>query len=493
MDAQVLSELVARWVSGDRLAPAEQQSLLEWLESHPEARHELLQDEALDSLLRCWPRLDDTAEDFVRNCLRRATGGRTDQCERVSAVAAPPVVAPPVVVVCPPKSAGDARRSRRLFTRGAGRWVAAVAGCSVALLLGAIGWRWLTRGPKAIETNQPAMPFARSHDSRPEPAGAFATLAQSAGAAWETPLSAGDRLAASLLKLTAGTAELHFDKGTIARLSGPAVLELRNGDEVFLKRGSLTAKVPPRAVGFLVATPLSRIVDLGTEFDVVVEDLGATQTLVRRGKVSLRPQRGQEELGTPIELAVGALDRATVSVPDIAASVLPVTTIASGSEGRFLGRLSAGGKTAEFHSPTAFYEFQAQAFKQLREAPGQFGEKWPALVDGAGGDITAQNKSTAEHRLGPGADIAHRGEGNVEPGAAADDQTVEVQEDGKTIAITDSKESGITVTVTELVAGEKKMTKVQAADLPELAKKNPNAHRLYGKYFHHRPKGGKPK
>ena len=135
------------------------------------------------------------------------------------------------------------------------------------------------------------------------------------------------------MKLTAGTAELHFDKGSVARLTGPAVLELRSGDEVFLKRGSLTARVPPPAVGFLVATPLSRIVDLGTEFDVAVEDSGATQTLVRQGRVSLRPQRGEEELGTPIELAVGALDRATVSVPDIAASVLPVTTVARGSAG----------------------------------------------------------------------------------------------------------------------------------------------------------------
>ena len=78
------------------------------------------------------------------------------------------------------------------------------------------------------------------------------------------------------------------------------MLELRSADEVFLRQGSLTARVPPPAVGFFVTTPLARVVDLGTEFDVVVDELGATQTLVRRGRVSLTPQRGQEDLGTPI-------------------------------------------------------------------------------------------------------------------------------------------------------------------------------------------------
>ena len=156
MDAQQFEELVSRWVSGDRLAPAEQQSLLDWLENHPEARHELLEDEALDSLLRCWPRLEETAEDFVQDCLRRAAGERADHREPVSAVAAPPIVAPPVAVVRPPKTAGDARPSRRLFAGSAGRWVAAVAGCSAALLLGAIGWRWLSARRAAGGRDEPA-------------------------------------------------------------------------------------------------------------------------------------------------------------------------------------------------------------------------------------------------------------------------------------------------------------------------------------------------
>ena len=37
------------------------------------------------------------------------------------------------------------------------------------------------------------------------------------------------------------------------------------------------------------------------------------------------------------------------------------------------------------------------------------------------------------------------------------------------------------------------MTKVRAADLADLAKKDPEAHHLYRKYFHSHPKNGKPR
>ncbi len=65
MDAKQYEESASRWVTGDRLAPDEEQDLLDWLESHPDAREALLEDESLDSLLRSGSRLDETAEDFV--------------------------------------------------------------------------------------------------------------------------------------------------------------------------------------------------------------------------------------------------------------------------------------------------------------------------------------------------------------------------------------------------------------------------------------------
>ena len=70
---------------------------------------------------------------------------------------------------------------------------------------------------------------------------------------------------------------------------------------------------------------------------------------------------------------------------------------------------------------------------------------------------------------------------------------MEVEDNGKKVSITDSKDSGITVTITESVNGKKKTTKVRAADTADLAKKDPEAHKYYRKYFHPRPKNGKSK
>ncbi len=452
--------------------------------------------------------------------MRRASG------VPAAVVEAPPVIAPPRVArselqakgVLSPENHALRLKLRtchresspvyRPFLGKAIRWAAAIASCCAALALVAIGWRWLGGGRHAAQENQVVNHAPNGQVPRPEPAGAFATLAQcAADAAWDAPHSTGDRLTTCELKLTAGTAELHFDKGSVVRLTAPATLALRSVDEVFLTSGSVSAQVPTPAVGFAVGTPLARIVDLGTEFDVAVKESGATDTLVRRGRVSLRTQRGQEPLGEPIELAAGALDTATVSVPGIAAEVLPVAMVARGSGGRYLGRMTAQGKSVEFHSQAEFDAFRVGALRQLGESPGQFARKWPGLVAATKPSGIAEKAQTQEHHkppprivpanpapeagtAGPGSSAGNH---RLAPGAAAEDQTVEVEENGKKVSITDSKNSGITVTITESVNGKKKTTKVRAADTAELANKNPEAHKLYRKYFHPRPKNGKPK
>lgn len=346
---------------------------------------------------------------------------------------------------------------------------------------------------------QPTTP--EINDSAPQVDRAFATLIQSSDTAWDTPPAGGDRLSAGVLRLVQGSAELHFDKGTVVFLTGPAALELRGPDEVSLQRGSLNARVPKPAVGFTVVTPLSRVVDLGTEFDVVVQESGAVATLVHEGRVSLQPQRGQEQRAKPIELAVGALDHATTSVPDIAAPVLPVMTVAGGDEGRYLGMVSLDGKTAEFHSPQAFDAFQARVLQQMRKAPRQFRRQWPVMVEKSTVGAAASGKTSPDRQEPPavkdpgrhaGPDVSGGSNGSAAP-AAPGTRVVDVDENGKKISISDSKDSGITVTITETVNGKKKTTQVHAATAAELAGKNPYAHRLYRQYHHPRPKTGKTK
>ncbi len=362
----------------------------------------------MDGLLGCLTRLDATAEDFVQDALRRTATWQVDRQPLPQAADAQPVPSEPVPPA--PKRRGDSLWVRKLAALGGSRWFAAIA-CSIAvLLLAAIGWRWLARGPRGGDNvNQPEIATQPApqpttpeiNDSAPQVDRAFATLIQSSDTAWDTPPAGGDRLSAGVLRLVQGSAELHFDKGTVVFLTGPAALELRGPDEVSLQRGSLNARVPKPAVGFTVVTPLSRVVDLGTEFDVVVQESGAVATLVHEGRVSLQPQRGQEQRAKPIELAVGALDHATTSVPDIAAPVLPVMTVAGGDEGRYLGMVSLDGKTAEFHSPQAFDAFQARVLQQMRKAPRQFRRQWPVMVEKSTVGAAASGKTSPDRQEPP--------------------------------------------------------------------------------------------
>ena len=76
------------------------------------------------------------------------------------------------------------------------------------------------------------------------------------------------------LHLARGLAEIEFDCGARVILQGPAGVRLLSGRSVQLLKGTLTARVPGRARGFTVLTPHNKVVDLGTEFGLSVDDRG---------------------------------------------------------------------------------------------------------------------------------------------------------------------------------------------------------------------------
>jgi hypothetical protein len=75
-------------------------------------------------------------------------------------------------------------------------------------------------------------------------------------------------------------------------LTGPSVLEIQSRDRAFLRRGMATCRVPKRAIGFVVQTPSSRVVDFGTEFGIKTEESGASQVHTFTGLV--RVESSQE-------------------------------------------------------------------------------------------------------------------------------------------------------------------------------------------------------
>ncbi|CAN0447153.1 unnamed protein product, partial [Hapterophycus canaliculatus] len=125
----------------------------------------------------------------------------------------------------------------------------------------------------------------------------FAKITNTKNLSWEWVDEESRRL-----RISSGSGEVHFDNGTVAQLSAPAVIELKTPDSLFLKTGSAKIDVPPAAIGFTVETPIARIVDFGTRFDVAVGDAGQTETRVRSGTVTIEARPMSFTHSRPIKL-----------------------------------------------------------------------------------------------------------------------------------------------------------------------------------------------
>lgn len=89
------------------------------------------------------------------------------------------------------------------------------------------------------------------------------------------------------LHLVKGELELIFDRAVRMRVRGPAVFEIRSPTEVYGRYGVYSALVGDAGKGFVIETPSGRIVDLGTEFGVAIDQSGSTDVAVFRGAVDL--------------------------------------------------------------------------------------------------------------------------------------------------------------------------------------------------------------
>lgn len=95
------------------------------------------------------------------------------------------------------------------------------------------------------------------------------------------------------VQLTAGSLRILFEHGTSLTLQAPAELEIQDPMLARIHRGSIRVLVAKGAEGFSIATPMAKVVDLGTEFGVRVDDNGGTDVAVFQGAVDVE--------GRPIE------------------------------------------------------------------------------------------------------------------------------------------------------------------------------------------------
>lgn len=151
--------------------------------------------------------------------------------------------------------AESATRIPRELRSAGGLWRFALA-AGIVVFLGVVGW--LGR---------------RVENQRSETSRAVAMLNRVVNARWNDS-DLVPRLGAPLepgrLRLDSGLAQIVFYNGARVVIEGPAEVQLVSSTEAEFIQGTLTAEVPPPAVGFRVTTPRLEVIDRGTRFGLKV-------------------------------------------------------------------------------------------------------------------------------------------------------------------------------------------------------------------------------
>ena len=97
----------------------------------------------------------------------------------------------------------------------------------------------------------------------------------------------GELVKSGPLKISRGLVRLDFLNDARITIEGPAEIEVMDEMRVVLHRGVVTATIPESAIGFVVDTATTHVVDLGTSFGVSVSDEGLTNVCVFDGEVEV--------------------------------------------------------------------------------------------------------------------------------------------------------------------------------------------------------------
>ena len=145
-------------------------------------------------------------------------------------------------------------------------WKFALVAC-LSFLAGLSFW-WLSqqKAPSRIMAQNPL---------QEETAMGYAVVEKLVDVEWsdkEQSYQNGDAIGHETLKFDQGLVQLEFFCGASVIIEGPAELQLESSWRAFCTQGKIRAHVPPAARGFIIDTKQTRIVDLGTEFGLTVDE-----------------------------------------------------------------------------------------------------------------------------------------------------------------------------------------------------------------------------
>lgn len=177
------------------------------------------------------------------------------------------------------------------FSGNAGWWAAAAI-----LILSAISFAWMNRTRSAVDTIN------------------VAHLVASADAEWQgVAPSLNSAMALGRYQLNEGMIDLLFAGGAKVSVSGPANFDLKSTRHIHLDSGNLVAQIPDEALGFVVTSPQSEVVDLGTEFGLSVSESGQTEVHVLDGLVEVLPMNRGEKPTKGVMISEGEARRFTAA------------------------------------------------------------------------------------------------------------------------------------------------------------------------------------
>jgi hypothetical protein len=167
----------------------------------------------------------------------------------------------------------------RRFSMLKPRGVLAACAAVVAMVLVTFWWRRdVAIAP--VQTGAPVVDV----DSGP----GIAVVARLDSVRWSNASTANPRegtvVVPGRVQIASGWVIVSFFSGVTLTLEGPADVDLLSINRVYCRFGRLRAKVPPGAEGFVIRSPGSAVVDMGTELALNVEVGGKTQVMVFEGK-----------------------------------------------------------------------------------------------------------------------------------------------------------------------------------------------------------------
>ena len=120
----------------------------------------------------------------------------------------------------------------------------------------------------------------------------LAVIAESKGAVWEKNHKSD--LTEGSLKLVEGEAKIIFKSGAEMTMKAPVEVELKSYIHARLARGKVKLYAPKTAIGFRLETEASNFVDIGTEFEVSVDNDNNSEIHVLDGVVVARSKYSDE-------------------------------------------------------------------------------------------------------------------------------------------------------------------------------------------------------